>query len=577
MSTPADLSPDLPPTPVPLYWRVASALTVAVMVAIVGVAALGLSRYGDARDHRLAVERRIAGAADAVAALVVANGAAAADKLADGRVAGSDARLASVHVVMAGGTDEFGISTGTTVAVERFWDERARSVVPTEFTQDLLNRSAELDDYATRGQPVPESRRFAAAELEGEGEEGQVVFAGFASVVIKGEYQGMVRVSEIVTTPPASVPTSSLVLAVLVALLLGFGVTYVPRRGKLPLDRLGIGAAGALAIAVAFVGTGKLGYLLWPALIVFVLGALGGRAMARVFRGVREQPGVYLYIVPAMLGMIVLVFVPFAMGVALSFFSGGEFSGVENFTSILTGTAPGVANFYWTTGFTVLWTVSNVVLHVSIGVALALVLNRENLAFKTGYRMLLVVPWAVPNYITALIWKSMFNPQFGAVNGLLNVFGVEDVNWLGAGSTFWSNYIAALTTNTWLGFPFMMVVTLGALQSIPKDLYEAADIDGASRWQKFRQVTLPLLKPALVPAIILGVVWTFNMFNVIYLVSGGAPENQTNILITEAYYAFKVLGREELAAAYSLLIFFMLLAYGWMQNKITRATEGAFE
>jgi len=387
----------------------------------------------------------------------------------------------------------------------------------------------------------------------------------------------MVRVSAVVPTPAPSVPTSSLVLALLSALILGFVVSYLPRRGKLPVDRIGLGLAAAIAVAVTFLDTGKLGYILWPALVVGVIALLGGRAMARVFRGVREQPGVYLYIVPAMLGMIVLVFVPFAMGVALSFFSGGEFSGIDNFTQILTGTAPGVANFYWTTGFTVLWTVSNVVLHVGIGVALALVLNRENLAFKTGYRMLLVVPWAVPNYITALIWKSMFNPQFGAVNGLLNVFGVEDVNWLGAGSTFWSNYIAALTTNTWLGFPFMMVVTLGALQSIPKDLYEAADIDGASRWQKFRQVTLPLLKPALVPAIILGVVWTFNMFNVIYLVSGGAPENQTNILITEAYYAFKVLGREELAAAYSLLIFFMLLAYGWMQNKVTRATEGAFE
>ena len=140
-----------------------------------------------------------------------------------------------------------------------------------------------------------------------------------------------------------------------------------------------------------------------------------------------------------------------------------------------------------------------------------------------------------------------------------------------------NTFIANLTTNTWLGFPFMMVVTLGALQSIPKDLYEAADIDGATRWQRFRRVTLPLLKPALVPAIILGVVWTFNMFNVIYLVSGGGPENETNILITEAYYAFKVLNRYGLAAAYSVLIFLMLLAYGWLQNRITRATEGAFE
>ena len=566
---PAHLPSDLPPGERPLYWRIADAMSVAVLVALVGVAALGLTRYNDARDHRLAVERRVGGAADAVAALVAASGPAAAGR--------AGAEVASVHVVMAGGTDEFGISTGTTIAFERVTDERARSKVPEEFAQDLLNRSAELDDYASKQQPMPESRRFAAAELEGEVDEGQVVFAAFASVVVGGEYRGMVRVSEVVATPAPSVPTLNLILAVLGGLLLGFAVSYLPSHPKIPVERVGLGVAAALAVAATFIGGGKLGYILWPALVALVIGGLGGRAMARMFRGVREQPGVYLYIVPAMLGMIVLVFVPFAMGVTLSFFSGGEFSGVDNFTQILTGTAPGVANFYWTTGFTVLWTLSNVVLHVTIGVALALVLNRENLAFKTGYRMLLVVPWAVPNYITALIWKSMFNPQFGAVNGLLNVFGVEDVNWLGAGSTFWSNYIAALTTNVWLGFPFMMVVTLGALQSIPKDLYEAADIDGASRWQKFRQVTVPLLKPALVPAIILGVVWTFNMFNVIYLVSGGAPENQTNILITEAYYAFKVLGREELAAAYSLLIFFMLLAYGWMQNRVTRATEGAFE
>ena len=180
-------------------------------------------------------------------------------------------------------------------------------------------------------------------------------------------------------------------------------------------------------------------------------------------------------------------------------------------------------------------------------------------------------------FFSSWTFWALLSATFAALTAIFGKIGIENVNWLGAGSTFWSNYIAALTTNTWLGFPFMMVVTLGALQSIPKDLYEAADIDGANRWQKFKQVTLPLLKPALVPAIILGVVWTFNMFNVIYLVSGGAPDNQTNILITEAYYAFKVLGREELAAAYSLLIFLMLLAYGWMQNKVTRATEGAFE
>ncbi|MBL8787048.1 MAG: sugar ABC transporter permease [Deltaproteobacteria bacterium] len=345
-------------------------------------------------------------------------------------------------------------------------------------------------------------------------------------------------------------------------------------------ERLGFAAAAGLALLIAL-GPGlagsSTGLWLWSSLVAALCGFAAGPGMASVARGVREQPGTYLYVFPAMIGMIVLVFIPFVMGVALAFFSNGEFTGLSNFTEILAPSATAHTTFYSTTGFTILWTLSNVVLHVVIGVSLALVLNRKHLTFKGLYRVLLVVPWAVPNYITALIWKSMFNPQFGAVNGLLDVFGIEPVNWLGAGSSFASNYIAALTTNTWLGFPFMMVVTLGALQSIPTDLYEAADIDGATRWQKFRKVTLPLLKPALVPAIILGVIWTFNMFNVIYLVSGGAPENETNILVTEAYYAFKVLNRFGLAAAYSLLIFVILLLYGWMQNRITRATEGAFE
>jgi arabinogalactan oligomer/maltooligosaccharide transport system permease protein len=140
-----------------------------------------------------------------------------------------------------------------------------------------------------------------------------------------------------------------------------------------------------------------------------------------------------------------------------------------------------------------------------------------------------------------------------------------------------TNFVANLVTNTWLGFPFMMVVSLGALQSIPKELYEAASIDGATRWQQFKTITLPLLKPALFPAVILGTIWTFNMFNIIYLVSGGGPDNQTNILITEAYRAFKVLGRYGFAAAYSLLIFVILFLYATVTNRVTRATEGAFE
>ena len=184
---------------------------------------------------------------------------------------------------------------------------------------------------------------------------------------------------------------------------------------------------------------------------------------------------------------------------------------------------------------TCLWTLTNVVLHLAIGLGLALLLQDPALRFRKLYRVLLILPWAVPNYITALIWKAMFNAEFGLINRL---FGLGHFSWFEHPV---SAFCANLATNVWLGFPFMMVTSLGALQAIPKELYEAADMDGAGRWRKFTEVTLPLLKPALVPAVILGAIWTFNLsFNVIYLVSGGGPDGKTDLLVTEAFrWAFE--------------------------------------
>ena len=138
-------------------------------------------------------------------------------------------------------------------------------------------------------------------------------------------------------------------------------------------------------------------------------------------------------------------------------------------------------------------------------------------------------------------------------------------------------FFANIATNVWLGFPFMMVISLGALQSIPGELYEAAAIDGAAPLQRFKTITLPLLKSALFPAIILGTIWTFNMFNIIYLVSGGAPEGATDILIVDAYrWAFQKYNYGY-AAAYSMVIFAVLFTYSVLTNRMTKATEGAFD
>jgi arabinogalactan oligomer/maltooligosaccharide transport system permease protein len=168
------------------------------------------------------------------------------------------------------------------------------------------------------------------------------------------------------------------------------------------------------------------------------------------------------------------------------------------------------------------------------------------------------------------VWRGMFHPQFGVINQFLQMVGLQPVAWFDG---VVSSFITGLATNGWLSFPFMMVVILGALQSIPKDMYEAAEVEGASRWQRLRHITLPLLKPTLIPAIVLSVVWTFNMFNIIFLVSGGEPGGANEILITKAYKIAFENYQYAYAAAYSTVIFMILLVYGFFQTKITKATE----
>jgi len=299
----------------------------------------------------------------------------------------------------------------------------------------------------------------------------------------------------------------------------------------------------------------------------------------------------YGYVTPALFAMLVLVFFPFFYGTLLSFTSQtlynlnepiySVWTGFDNYVKILTDfslvTETGgnksinFANFYYTLFFTIVWTVSNVSIGVGVGLLLALILNTKGLAFRPIYRVLLVLPWAVPNYITALIWKGMFHQQFGVVNQIVQIFGIEPIAWFDSPFT---SFLAVLATNAWLSFPFMMVVSLGALQSIPGDLYEAATVDGAGRWQQFRNITLPSLKPALVPAVILSVVWTFNMFNIIYLVSAGQPGGATEILVTQSYKLAFEQYQYGYAAAYATVIFGILLVYGVWQNHTTKAYEG---
>lgn len=322
-------------------------------------------------------------------------------------------------------------------------------------------------------------------------------------------------------------------------------------------------------------------YVAAAALMLLLMLVLGVRALRSVDKSQRRQAARgWRWIGPAMTGTMLLLFVPFVVGLVLSLFAhrNGDwtFVGMANFIEILSAQTYGPTeplSFYFAFAVTILWTAVNLALHLGIGLGLALLVAKPALKMRALYRVLLIIPWAVPNYITALVWKGMFHRQYGAINGFLEWSGVEGVSWF---SSFWTAFFANVCANAWLGFPFMMIVCLGALQSVPTDLYEAADVDGASGWQKFRHITLPMLRPALIPAILIGTVWTFNQFNIVYLVSGGEPDNSTDILISEAYrWAFTRQEQYGYAAAYAALIFLILLGWSLFASRLNKKGEEA--
>ncbi|MAF26875.1 MAG: ABC transporter permease [Gemmatimonadetes bacterium] len=283
----------------------------------------------------------------------------------------------------------------------------------------------------------------------------------------------------------------------------------------------------------------------------------------------------FLFLAPSFAVMFAVVVYPFLYNFALSTTNMNlyhlfdpEFIGLEHYRSILAE-----SDMYRVFAKTLAWTVVNLFFHVTIGVGLALLLNRE-MRGRGIFRALLILPWAMPQFITALTWRGMFNYDYGLVNLLLTrVLHLSAVPWFASEQ---SAFLAAVATNVWLGFPFMMVVALGGLQSISKDVYEAAHIDGAGRFARLRRITLPLLRPVLIPAVLLGTIWTFNNLNVIWLVTNhGEPADKTHILVSHVYKAAFTYYRYGYAAAFSVVIFFILLGIVLIYAKQTKATESA--
>jgi len=316
----------------------------------------------------------------------------------------------------------------------------------------------------------------------------------------------------------------------------------------------------------------------------------------------------YLYLLPAFLIMGVITFYPLIYQFIISFTNFEtkdlllglsspklEFVGFKNYFDILTATLPVENfNFFRVLEFNFWWAVSNVALHVPAGVLIATLLNTEGLWGKRIYRALYILPVVVPPIVVATVWRNIFDEQYGAMNQLLtvitNILGHADpihIRWLNEytppipgflpGAPLTLAYYAMMIANFWLGWPFMSVVATGALQSIPKDLYEAASIDGATGTQQFWNITVPLLRPAMIPAAVYGFTLSFNLFSFVFFMTGGGPARSTELLVTFAYNLVRNLRWFGVAAAFAVIIFIVSLIVFLITNRITRATQSYSE
>ncbi|MGW1057109.1 ABC transporter permease subunit [Micromonospora rubida] len=251
--------------------------------------------------------------------------------------------------------------------------------------------------------------------------------------------------------------------------------------------------------------------------------------------------------------------------------------GLKNFSRVLTDSAisgPFFGTLLWNLAFAIGSTGGTFIL----GMFIALALHSPRMRGTNIYRILLILPYAMPSFAMLLVWRDMFNTDFGLIN---NLFGLG-VDWFGQE---WSARIAVILVQLWLGYPYMFLVATGALQAIPKELTEASSVDGASPWQSFRAVTLPLLLVALSPLLISSFAYNFNNFNAIYLTTEGGPfpadnptAGATDLLITYTYrLAFGAQGAQfGLAAAVSIFIFTIVAVVSAVSFRRTRKQEEVY-
>jgi multiple sugar transport system permease protein len=270
---------------------------------------------------------------------------------------------------------------------------------------------------------------------------------------------------------------------------------------------------------------------------VTVATSIGTAAVQRTHR--RRRPWLaratpYWFLTPALIAVGGFVIYPIATVAVQSFFDvnptkheGWTFIGVQNYVE-----AVGDSAVWSVFGNSLIWTVGSVAAQLLVALAGALLV--QQLAAARLLRAIFVLPWATPVVVGALAWKLLYQPDYGMINQLLGMVGLANLQhaWLADPH---SALVAVVAANVWRGFPFIMVLLIAGMASIPRELYEAASVDGATWAGTLRRITLPLLKPMLLTSTLMALIWTFNNFSLIYVMTGGGPAGATDILTTFVY------------------------------------------
>ncbi|MBS6866056.1 MAG: sugar ABC transporter permease [Oscillospiraceae bacterium] len=285
----------------------------------------------------------------------------------------------------------------------------------------------------------------------------------------------------------------------------------------------------------------------------------------------------YLCSAPSLLLILLIVVFPILYTGYISFTNMNvyhwfnfDFIGLENYKDAL---------FVFDSGFlsallvTILWTVVNMVLQLVIAFVLASLLNIQDFKFRRVYKTLLMFPWAMPGYVSILLWKTgMFNSQFGLLNQWMEKLGLEAQRWL---ANDVSAFICCTVVNLWLALPFMIMIMDGALQAVDKSCYESAILDGANWMQRTVYLTIPSIKPIIAPAVIITVFTTFKQFDVIYLLTqqaGAKTGSNLHTILTYAYENAFITNNYGYSSAVSIIIFIVLIVFSLLTRQ--RAKEG---